>query len=273
MKCALALLITAVAFGQNQAPSVVNSRVETRASSGDLSTQIKSATPAWFGYGIKTKRNQGDYCYGNDTHLEPHDRGGNIVVQPTRPIPLEGTDVTSLLFRVENNQVMKIRIFPIDCPLDAGGLPFTWITDVSAAQSVTFLRALVHQGDVHKLENESLLALSLEDDPAALDALIDFAKADPSAHVREQALFWLAQKAGARAVATISDAILNDPDTQVKKRAVFALSQLPSDEGVPKLIAVARSQRNPEVRKQAFFWLGQSKDPRALAFFQEVLGK
>jgi hypothetical protein len=48
---------------------------------------------------------------------------------------------------------------------------------------------------------------------------------------------------------------------------------LPPDEGVPKLIAVARTQRNPEVRKQAFFWLGQSKDSRALAFFQEVLNK
>ena len=66
---------------------------------------------------------------------------------------------------------------------------------------------------------------------------------------------------------------MNDPDTEVKKKAVFALSQLPKDEAVPKLIAVARSQRNPEVRKQAFFWLGQSHDPRALAYIQEVLTK
>jgi len=54
---------------------------------------------------------------------------------------------------------------------------------------------------------------------------------------------------------------------------VFALSQLPRDEGVPKLIEVARSQKNPEVRKQAFFWLGQSHDPRALAFIEEILAK
>jgi hypothetical protein len=49
------------------------------------------------------------------------------------------------------------------------------------------------------------------------------------------------------------------------------LSQLPKDEGVPKLIDVARKHRNPEVRRQAMFWLGQSNDPRALAFFEEVL--
>ena len=28
---------------------------------------------------------------------------------------------------------------------------------------------------------------------------------------------------------------------------------------------------NPEVREQAVFWLGQSKDPRALAFFERIL--
>jgi hypothetical protein len=27
------------------------------------------------------------------------------------------------------------------------------------------------------------------------------------------------------------------------------------------------------VRKQAMFWLGQSKDPRALKFFEEILSR
>jgi len=89
--------------------------------------------------------------------------------------------------------------------------------------------------------------------------------------VRGLALFWLAQKAGNKAAGTITEAIESDPDTDVKKRAVFALSQLPKDEGVPLLIQVARSNRNPVVRKQAMFWLGQSNDPRALAFIEEVL--
>jgi HEAT repeat protein len=52
---------------------------------------------------------------------------------------------------------------------------------------------------------------------------------------------------------------------------VFALSQLPKDEGVPLLIKVARTNSNPAVRKQAMFWLAQSKDPRAVEFFAEIL--
>jgi hypothetical protein len=51
------------------------------------------------------------------------------------------------------------------------------------------------------------------------------------------------------------------------------LSQLPKDEGVPLLINVARTHSNPAVKKQAMFWLGQSKDPRALTFFEEILFK
>ena len=64
-----------------------------------------------------------------------------------------------------------------------------------------------------------------------------------------------------------------DPDTEVKKKAVFALTQMSDGDGVPLLINVAKNNANPAVRKQAMFWLGQSKDPRALKFFEEVLMK
>ena len=51
----------------------------------------------------------------------------------------------------------------------------------------------------------------------------------------------------------------------------FALNQLPSDEAIPLLIKLARSHAHPIVRKQSMYWLGQSNDPRAFSFFEEVL--
>jgi HEAT repeat protein len=96
-------------------------------------------------------------------------------------------------------------------------------------------------------------------------------RAGKEARLRGDALFWVARRAGAKAMDTVSNAIDKDPDSEVKKKAVFALSQMPKDEGVPKLIDVARTNRNVEVRRQAMFWLGQSGDPRALKFFEEVL--
>jgi len=59
----------------------------------------------------------------------------------------------------------------------------------------------------------------------------------------------------------------------VKKKAVFALSQLPKDESITQLIRVAGTNSNPTVRKEAFFWLGQSQDPRALAYLEQILRK
>ena len=90
--------------------------------------------------------------------------------------------------------------------------------------------------------------------------------------MRRQAIFWLSQKAGKRSLEAIAKNV-DSPDDEVKMQAVFAISQLPKDEGVPKLITLARTHRDPGVRKQAMFWLGQSGDPRAVAFFEEVLTK
>jgi HEAT repeat protein len=103
--------------------------------------------------------------------------------------------------------------------------------------------------------------------------LIDMAKNDPSPRVRGQALFWIAQKARRKVDADVIRAATDDPDVEVKKKAVFALSQIPNGEGVPDLIRVAQENKSHEVRKQAMFWLGQSKDPRALAFFEKVLSQ
>jgi HEAT repeat protein len=148
-----------------------------------------------------------------------------------------------------------------------------WLTGVRAADSVTVLSGFIEASSSRTLADGALSALAMHRDQAALDRLIAAARQGATTHVRGQALFWLAQRAGDKAVGTITDAIANDPETDVKRRAVFALSQLPKDEGVPRLIEVARSNANPAVRKQAMFWLGQSKDPRALKFFEDILFK
>ncbi len=148
-----------------------------------------------------------------------------------------------------------------------------WLGSARGDSGVRALTRMIAQDPSDKVREKAVFGLSVSKSPTALPTLIATAKDARNAHVRGQALFWLAQKAGQQAAATIANAITNDPDTDVKKRAVFALSQLPKDDGVPKLIEVARTNRNPEVRKQAMFWLGQSKDPRAVKFFEEIMAR
>ncbi|HTQ53427.1 MAG TPA: HEAT repeat domain-containing protein [Bryobacteraceae bacterium] len=146
-----------------------------------------------------------------------------------------------------------------------------WLGEARGRRGYEVVKRIVTADASDRIREKAIFALSVSKEPQAVDTMIAVARHDSSSRVRGQALFWLAQKAGKKAAGAISDALESDPDTDVKKKAVFALQQLPNGEGVPMLIQVARTNRNPAVRKQAMFWLGESNDPRALAFFEEVL--
>jgi hypothetical protein len=340
-----------------EAPQVVNAKIETRAVSGALAEALRGIEAQadeaeWVAYSVAEIAGDRTVCCGNfndgygrcgTCRLEKENGATSRTSQKDEkdgPVQLEGSRQLVVLFRLEGKQVMRIREASVNCTLDAGGLPFLWLTGVKPAESVALLAGFVYKATFeghgeHELGQGALsaialhadasadrafesfvaadqpeqlrkhasfwlgaargkagfsilqkmaksdpssevrsqvaFALSVSHEPEALNEMIRLAKEDQSSHVRGQALFWLAQKAGQKAMGAITGAIENDPDTDVKKKAVFALSQMPKDEGVPKLIEVAKTNRNREVRKQAMFWLGQSNDPRALEFFEQVL--
>ena len=148
-----------------------------------------------------------------------------------------------------------------------------WMGNARGKRGFEAVKKIARTDPSVDVRKSAMSGLSQSNDAESVPELLRFAKEDVSPAVRGEALFWLAQKAGQRVAAEITAAIENDPDTDVKKKAVFALSQLPKDEGIPLLINVAKTNKNPAVRKQAMFWLGQSKDPRAIGFFAEVLAK
>jgi hypothetical protein len=214
----------------------------------------------WVGYRLPAVPGQHTMCDGNQW-------------RSTR-VFLEGPREIELLARVEQGAITRLKTVTPDCEIDATGATLVWLSGVTPADSVAFLTGLItNAAQRDRISDAALAALAMQAGDAAGSALVQFAKTHAVPRVRGQALFWLSQRAGAIALPVIANAVDTDPETDVKKRAVFALSQLPKDEGVPKLIEVARTHKNPEVRKQAFFWLGQSKDPRAVAFFEEVLLK
>jgi HEAT repeat protein len=207
-------------------------------------------TPAWFRYSVPSTPTERHNCYnsGPVVHLEP---SKELIV----------------FIRVENGQVGKVRSFGGNCQIDSDGVPVIELTGVTPAASIALLDSLLPS---HK---SAFAAISLHADPAAEAYLLKTAKSGPTADARGQALFWLANRAGRLAAPAIRGAIEDDPEVKVKERAVFALSQLPRDEGIPLLIDVAKNNRSPQVRRKAMFWLGQSKDPRALKFFEELLAR
>lgn len=282
------LLAASPASGQ---ANIQNARLQERPA-GDLAQTFLQLTretgPLWIAYAVPAHSPDwnaccdGDWARGCCGRCSLDERKTDTAAVETRrtarPVQLEGRASAVVLYRIEDGRVGKVRTFSASCELDAGGRPVYWLTGVNPASSVALLKRLLSPPGTaaddtlpRHLASEVLLALSVHQAPEGVTTLIDLARNAPQSRVRSDALFWLAQRAGEKAAGTITDAITNDPDTKVKERAVFALSQLPGDEGVPKLIEVARTNRNPRVRRQAVFWLGQSKDPRALTFFEEIL--
>lgn len=90
--------------------------------------------------------------------------------------------------------------------------------------------------------------------------------------VRKAALFWVGQTAAEEVTRDLAGMAEDErEDLDVRETAVFALAQRKDGEAVPALIRTARTARSAKIRKSAMFWLGQSEDPRAVAFFEEVL--
>lgn len=285
-----------------QAPRISNAKLSTQPAGGRLAETFRSlvaaqADIAWIGYSVPVSDRDRTMCCwssgdgstyisgtisGNTAccggcRLEPAADGATrppvTPAAQTGPIKLEGSDRMIVLFRVAERRVERVRSYSEDCGIDAGGRTVIWLQDVRPAESVALLESLVgvENDRKNRVTTAALSAISMHAEPSAAQTIERLARTHAVPSIRGDAIFWLGQMAGMKVAGTITEAIANDPDTEVKKRAVFALSQLPRGEGVQLLIDVARKNPNPAVKKQAIFWLGQSKDPRAIDFFAQIL--
>lgn len=342
--CLAAAVLGVSTLAMAQQPKMINAQLHTESAGGGLAATVSRLQhgngPLWLGYEVAavpgsrfsecssdTESNGGDGCCGVYQLENPdHTYRSNESDRASQA-------TTDILVRIDQGAIDKIRFIGSGCQVDAGGLSFTWLTDVNAEDSIAWLSTLVRTDSKH-LTDEALAAIAIHEsakatpvlegfaasanplwlrekgafwlgagrghdgylalkklaadpdpefrkklgfdifvshDPAAVDDLIHMAKSDQDVGVREQAIFWVGQKAGAKALALLKDTVVNDPEVAVKKKAVFALSQLPKDQAVPELLHIAQTNSDPAVRKDAIFWLGQTHDPRALAYFEQIL--
>lgn len=116
----------------------------------------------------------------------------------------------------------------------------------------------------------ALFWISAVDEPGGNDILRGvLLDVHENLEMRKQALFWLAQgDLPTRELVSLYDRL---PERGLHEHFTFVLSQRGDREATEKLIDIAQHDDDRDVRRQAFFWLGQSKDPRARAFLQEVV--
>jgi hypothetical protein len=259
------LLLASCVFAENWQPNITNAQIETRAFTGNLVAQLHASTPTWFDYAVKSVRmDDGNECHswlerGWETRGDK-DAGG--------PVHLEASPAAVVLFRVSESEIQKVRAHPLYCQLEAGGMPFVWLTGVPSEASIEFLEKLVRSDST--LEG-ALLAISMHDDPRADTVIEKLTHSDQPERTRDKAIFWLGVNRGARGVEILGNLLKKDPSEHISDKTVFALFVSKEPEALALLINAAKNDPSGHVRGQALSWLAQKAGQRASAMIVDAI--
>lgn len=144
---------------------------------------------------------------------------------------------------------------------------------VRGAHGFGTLRRLLEQERLPEIRRQLVTALGQSRQPATAEVLLGVARQDSDSKVRAEAAYWLPQRGEARVISDVLAIIEQDTNDTVRQRAVQGLARRPAAESTLVLIQLAGTNANPVVRKEAVRALGRSKDPRAIAFLEELIRK
>ena len=280
------LLLSASAFLLiAQQPAISNADLRQASAASGLDPAIASAIaaakgPLWIGYAVRAIPGDNNSCCWNDNGrvcgLEGQRRMEGSVANPT-PVRLEGPSHVVILMRFEPGAPDKLRVFSPDCPLDAGSLPFYWLSDVKPAESVSRLVGWAVRQQENSSRNKgvdaAVHAIAMHAGPEARDALIKFTNPSLNESTRKSALFWLANSRGKEGYQVVSKALREDPSEKVREHAIFALTQSKEPEAVPAIIRAAKEDTAPRVRSQALFWLSQKASKAGTEAINDAVGR
>ncbi len=182
MKSAILLLFASAGFRAELAAERDQRAVREPRFFGRSGFADSRRLPNWFGYAVKTARSDNQSCCWNGAksirllarrRIEQAQSPAHA-----RPAPCNSKDRTlsPCSFASPNNTVEKVRVYSLSCPLDAGGLPFIWLTGVPANASLSYLEKLAAANNSTHVADGAVFAISQHDDPAALDLLIRLAR-------------------------------------------------------------------------------------------------
>jgi HEAT repeats len=271
--------------GAKDRPRIENAQLEERALARTLAAEVKGWTeqavqPQWLGYAVPQVSGDQRVGCGNYTgdwnngcgscRLEDHDKGNSVNMSSGEgTAKLEGPRTIAILFRAENKHVMKIRVVSEECALDAGGLPFVWLSGVKPTESVELLESFVRGADLDSHEADrighgALTAIAMHADVAADRALEGFTHPDQPSSLRRQTAFWLGSARGAAGLAVLKKMAKADPSTDVRAHVTFALSVSRQSGALEEMIRMAHDDESTHVRGQALFWLAQKAGQKAV---------
>ena len=270
---ALILSASALAFSAQQ-PQVSDTQFSTEPVGAGLSATVTrfqhSSQQLWVGYEVPSlPRNISSSC--GDSY-ESSDDGccGEYRLEGSRDGVTEASQKTEpgrmyVLLRLDHGAVAKVRPVNAGCRLNAGGVPFIWLTSVQPEDSVHYLAQLATQGTENRVTEGALAALAMHATPAATTELASLAASSNSPKLREKAAFWLGAERGHDGFVALEKLVHSEQDPKLREKLAFDLSISKDPAATDELLALAKSDANAGVRSQAIFWLAQKAGKKASA--------
>ena len=169
-----------------------------------------------------------------------------------------------VLLRFDKGNLVKVRTVGAGCRLNAGGVDFSWFTEVKQEESIVFLADLVNQpSPSSKILEGALLAVSLHAAPEATHSLEQIASSSASRHTREQAAFWLGVQRGHDGFLALKTLEDKSTEPEFREKLAFDFAQNSDPGAQDELIHMAKFDPEAKVRGQALFWIAQKAGKRA----------
>lgn len=254
-------LACSVAPAQAPQPSVIHATTSTADGSRGLKAVIDTAQtnsqPVWIGYDIPVLHPFSSYGERiRVAHLEEDHYVHHEDEKDEHVIADRSFDHATLLLRISEGAVRRVRFEPPDRELDAGGRPFVWVTGVKQAESIRELTALATApASSRDLRDAAVFAISQHASPAATQSLIAIMAPTQARELRQKAAFWLAGARDQDGLTAVRASARNDVDADFRKELTFDLTLSKDPDALKELIRMAHEDSSPIVRKQAQFWM------------------
>ncbi len=207
-----------------------------------------------------------------------------------------------LLYEPDGSAVQRLEIYNLDRKREYSSYPVYWLGRGGNEESLNLLRQLATGNRARNLNERTVVAIALHDDPRVTGVLKSFVTSSSEMEVRKTAVYWIGHTGGetaflsdlvrneqesaslretaAYAIGISRDAgalnILTDlyrtiPNREIKRKLIHAISINDSqDPAIDFLIKVAKTEQDMEARKQAMFWLGHKAGEKTLGVLKDA---
>jgi hypothetical protein len=121
------------------------------------------------------------------------------------------------------------------------------------------------------VKKKAVFSLAQLDNPEGWKQLVAIAKSNSDKKIQAEAIFWLSQNEAENPVSVLLKLAQDENPRLIKDKAIFSISQLPAELSTPALLELIRTSNEKFVKKNVLFWLGQSDDPRAIEYLEQLL--